>query len=169
MMPAPSSRAAVVTLGLAGAGGLLGEASGLPAGALLGALMTVAAYNLSTDGAAQLPAVIRDTSRILVGTVIGSLVTPALLSSLGVHLPWAVLFTALIILAGLMAGWLLARLTGLDMPTALLSCSPGGMPEMSALASELGARVDVVLGIHVIRKIIVLIVVPLLVLQLTAR
>ena len=159
-------RATLLVLALAAVGGLAGEASGMPAGALLGALGAVSAYNLWTDGAARLPPIVRDASRALVGTAIGSLATPALLVAIGVHLPWAILFTFLVVLIGLASGWLLARLSKVDLPTALLSCSPGGMPEMSALSEDLGARTDIVVGIHVVRKIAALIAVSALVLLL---
>lgn len=161
--------ATVVVVGLAAAGGLIGEASGIPAGALLGALVAVSGYNLWTDGGAYLPPLIRDASRVLVGTAIGSLATPALLAALGVHLPWAVLFTVIVILVGLASAWVLTRMSDVDLPTALLSCSPGGMPEMSALAEDLGARTDIVVGIHVARKIAALIVVSGLVLLFGER
>lgn len=162
-MPRTGLRATVLVLSLAATGGLIGEASGVPAGALLGALVAVSVYNLWTDGAAYLPPLVRDASRALVGTAIGSLATPALLAALGVHLPWAILFTLVVILVGLGSAWVLTRLSDVDLPTALLSCSPGGMPEMSALSEDLGARTDIVVGIHVVRKIAALIVVSALV------
>ncbi len=150
-------------LAIATGGGIAGDVLQIPAGALLGSLVAVSSYNLWTDGAARLPGQVRDASRILVGTTIGSLVSPTLLLALGVHLPWAVVFAALMIISGLGCGWLLARLTGLDLRTALMCCVPGGMPEMTALADDINAQVDVVVGIHVLRKLLALLAAALVV------
>jgi membrane AbrB-like protein len=146
---------------IAVAGGLPLALAGVPAGALLGSIAAVGAYNLWTDGAARVPAAFRDASRILVGTVIGSLATPGLLAALGASVHWALLFTALLVLIGLGCGLLLARLAGLELRTALLACSPGGMPEMTALAEDVGARIDVVVAVHLVRKFFALVAIVL--------
>ena len=58
-------------------GGLLGHVLRLPAGALLGSLVAVAAWNVLSDGRATVPGWLRTPSRVLVGATIGSLATPA--------------------------------------------------------------------------------------------
>lgn len=113
----------------------------------------VGVYNVVSDGKAQLIPVVRDGARILTGTTVGSLATAALLASLGAYLPWVLGATLLIIGVGLACGWLFTRLTGIDRATAMLAYSPGGLPEMSALAEEMGARTEVVVGIQVVRKL----------------
>jgi membrane AbrB-like protein len=141
---------------LAVAGGMAANLAQLPAGALIGSMAAVGAYNLWTDGAARMPAAARDASRIVVGAVIGSLVTPSLLHTFGANLVWALAVTALVILVGVACGLLLTRISGLDRATALLSCSPGGISEMAALAEDVGARADVVVGVHLVRKLLAL-------------
>ena len=173
-MPSPSRRATravdlrsaarvVVTVLIAVVGGLLGYLSGLPAAALIGAMIAVGTYNFVTDGGARLPGPLKHGSRILTGTVIGSLVTGSILVSLGGYLPWVGAFTVVIIVVGLGCAWLLGRLTGLDKSTTLLACAPGGLPEMTALAQDLGSEVDVVVGLHVLRKVIALVVISVVV------
>lgn len=154
---------ALLTAGTAVVGGLLGQVSGLPAGTLLGAMLAVAALNIATDGGARLPAPVRHGSRVLTGATIGSLVTGGLVASLGGYLPYVLAATLLTVLAGLGCGWLLGRLTGLDRTTALLACAPGGLPEMSALAQDLDAEVDLIVGLHVLRKVLALVVISLVV------
>lgn len=163
-----SAARVLATVAVAVVGGLVGHVSGLPAGTLLGAMIAVAGLNLLTDGGARLPAPLRHGSRILTGTTIGSLVTGTLLTSLGVYLPWVGAFTVVIIVVGLACAWLLTRLTGLDKSTTLLACAPGGLPEMTALAQDLGSQVDVVVGLHVLRKVIALVVISVVVLLVGA-
>ncbi len=138
-------------------GGLLGHILHVPAGALLGSLAAVAGYNVLSDGRAQVPGWLRSPSRILIGATIGSLATPALLQSLGASLGWAVVCTTAVVAAGLALGLLLAGTTGMDRRTALLASCPGGISEMVALAQESGADTELVLGIQVVRKLVVLI------------
>lgn len=145
------------TLLVGALGGLLGHFLNVPAGALLGSLAAVAAYNVLSDGGAQVPKWLRFPSRILVGATIGSLATPALLHSLGASVGWAVVTTTAVVAVGLALGLLLARTTGMDRRTALLASCPGGIAEMVALAEESGANAEVVLGIQLVRKVVVLI------------
>ena len=153
----------VVTIATAVVGGLLGHLTRLPAGTLLGAMTAVAVLNVATDGGARLPQPVRHGSRVLTGTTIGSLVTAGLVTSLGGYLPFVAAATLLVVLAGLACAWLLTRLTRLDTATALLACAPGGLPEMTALAQDLGAEVDVIVGLHVLRKVVALAVISLVV------
>jgi uncharacterized protein len=137
-------------------GGLAGHLLQLPAGALLGSLVAVAAWNVASDGRAAVPRWLRTPSRVLVGATIGSLATPVLLRSLGASVGWAVLCTTGVVVLGLLLGLLLAATSGLDRRTALLASCPGGISEMVALADESGADVEVVLGVQLVRKVVVL-------------
>ncbi len=146
----------MTTLAVGTAGGLLGEASPLPAGALLGSLAAVSLYNVWSDGGAAVPGWLRVPGRVLVGAAIGSLATPALLTSLGASAGWAAVAAVAIVSVGLLLGLLLSALTGLDRRTALLGSCPGGISEMVALAEESGADVEVVLGVQLVRKLAVI-------------
>jgi membrane AbrB-like protein len=146
----------LITLGAGLVGGLLGWWSDLPAGALLGSLLAVAGANVLGDGRLTVPPAIRVPGRVLVGATIGSLATPALLHTLSASIGWAVALTILVVGGWLLVGLWFARATGIDRRTALLGTCPGGMAEMVALAEESSARVDLVIGMHVVRKIVVL-------------
>jgi len=121
-------------------------------------MLAVASYNLLTDGAARLRPAVKSGSRILVGTTIGSLASASVVASIGSDLPWVIGFTAVIILVGLVCGWLLSRMTDLDVTTSLLASVPGGLAEMASLAESLGARAEIVVGLHVLRKVLALVV-----------
>lgn len=156
----------LVTLGVGALGGVGGYLSGIPAGAMLGAMVAVALFNLASDGATALPRSVRIGARILIGTAIGSLLTATVLQTLGINLVWAVVFTLVVLAVGIGSGFVLARVGGIDVRTALLACCPGGMPEMTALADELGAQVDVVVGVHLLRKVLTLVTVAGLIVAL---
>jgi membrane AbrB-like protein len=147
----------LVTLAVGAAGGVLGHVLGIPAGALLGSLAAVAGYNVLRERQAAVPRWLRSPSRILVGATIGSLATPALLHSLGASVGWAAVITTAVVAVGLALGLLLARTTGIDRRTALLASCPGGLAEMVALAEQSRADAEVVLGIQVVRKLVILV------------
>ena len=147
----------VRTLAVGILGGLLGHVLQLPAGALIGSLTAVAAWNVATDGRASVPSWLRTPSRVLVGATIGSLATPVLLRSLGASVGWAAVCTTGVVLLGLVLGLLLSATTSMDRRTALLASCPGGISEMVAIADESGADTELVLGIQLVRKLVVLI------------
>jgi membrane AbrB-like protein len=145
-----------VAMGAGITGGLLGWWSDLPAGPLLGSLLAVAAVNVLGDGRPSVPRSVRVPGRILVGATIGSLATPALLHTLSASIGWAIALTVAVVGCSLLVGLWFARATGVDRRTALLGSCPGGMAEMVALAEESAARVELVIGMHLVRKIVLL-------------
>jgi uncharacterized protein len=145
-----------VAMGAGITGGLLGWWSDLPAGPLLGSLLAVAAVNVLADGRPSVPPSVRVPGRILVGATIGSLATPALLHTLSASIGWAIALTVAVVGCSLLVGLWFARATGVDRRTALLGSCPGGMAEMVALAEESAARVELVIGMHLVRKIVLL-------------
>jgi membrane AbrB-like protein len=136
-------------------GGLLGVASGLPAGALLGSLGAVVVYTM-VGGQVGAPRWLRLPSRALMGAAIGSLVTPALLGILVRSLGWTIVVTVALVGCSLALGLLFARLARVDAATGVLAACPGGIAEMTALSQDVGARTDVVLGVHMARKFVLL-------------
>jgi hypothetical protein len=59
-------------------------------------------------------------------------------------------------------GFILAYTTGLALPAGVLSLAPGGMADMGVPAESLGLMVPVVIGFHVIRvALVVLLTLPL--------
>lgn len=146
----------LLTLVVGTLGGSLGHVSGLPAGPLLGAIAAVGALNLLANDRAEVPVWLAVTARMLIGAVIGSLVTRELMGELGRTVAWALLFAVIVIVVGLGAGVMIHRVTGLELRSAMIGACPGGMPEMAALAQEVGAEVDVVLGMHLVRKLVAL-------------
>ena len=146
----------ILALALGVAGGMLGWASQLPAGPLLGAMLSVAAYNLLRDGKLKVQPGFRLPSRILIGATVGSLATPGLLRTLGASIVWTVLLSAAVLLFALALGLLFSRLTGVDRRTSLLGSVPGGIAEMVALAEDSAAQADLVLGMHLVRKLVIL-------------
>lgn len=151
---------------IAVAGGGVATGLGIPAGAMIGALLAVAAANLVSGRSSRIPPRVVFVGRGLLGTVIGSAINRQTLDLLGnAIVPTFILSFGL--LAGcVLLGFLTGKIAKLDRVTTLCALMPGGMGEMTSIASDLGADVRVVAALHVLRLIVILLVVPVAVIVL---
>jgi len=150
------------TLIAAGIGGYLGVKLKIPAGALVGAMVFVAVYNIYT-GQGYIPKNFKIIAQIVVGAMIGLNFTIEAVAELK-----NLVFPALILVFGLtffslILGVIISKLTGLDLVTALFSSSPGGLTDMSLIAEAYGAETDKVALLHLMRLITVITVLPIMI------
>jgi len=135
---------------LAVCGGLLFRRLGVPAGAVLGAVVGVALTNVRYD-AAYIPSPVKYGAQIGIGCYVGVQMTRQSL----VILQEAALPVLILILASLiytyLCAMLLYRFTSFDFTTCMLMCSPGGLNEMYIVADDLGADAPKVAVMHSIR------------------
>ena len=134
--------------------------SGIPAAPLLGSIL--AAGCLSVSGQlepAQWPLGTKTILGIGVGTVIGTGINRDTIAELQTLWKPAILITITLILTGLVLGFLVVRLFGIDPLIALLGSAPGGTLGMSLVGAELGVGAAVA-AIHAFRLIAVLLITP---------
>ena len=147
-------------------GALLGSLmllTGIPAAPLLGSIL--AAGFLSISGQfepAQWPLGTKTLLGIGIGTVIGTGINRNTLSELQTLWRPAILITFTLILTGVLIGFLVVRLFGIDPLIALLGSAPGGTLGMSLVGAELGVGAAVA-AIHAFRLIAVLLITPAMV------
>lgn len=154
----------LVTALAALAGAALFEWLGVPAGALLGAVVAVALLNTVSDlgPAAALPGPARFLAYALLGWLVGGGVTRDTLRSLGrAALPVTVIVVALLVV-GLVLGWVLARTGVMDPATAYLATSPGALSQMAAVANATGADAALVTSVHTARVVVLIVLAPLI-------
>lgn len=149
----------IYTLVVAGAGGIIGIKLKIPAGALVGAMISVAVYNIWC-GKGHIPTNFKLLAQIVVGGMLGLNFTMETIHGLK-----TILVPALIMLSGLMVlnlllGLLLYKTTGLDLITALFSSAPGGLTEMVLTAEAYGADTSKVALLHLMRLISVITILP---------
>ena len=145
-------------------GGLIGERLRLPAGALLGAMLAVGAVNLTGGHLVSLPVPFRTVAKLLVGTYLGSLLTLETFRLLRQLALPAALMVVITILAGLVGGFALTRLAGVDVHTALLGSAPGGSTEMTLVSLSYDeANPPLVAALQIVRIVAVIFTVPLMV------
>ncbi len=149
----------LITLMVAFAGGLIGIKLKIPAGALVGAMLAVAVMKIGT-GRGDIPYSYKILAQIVVGGMLGlnfSIDTVKGLKEL--------IFPAMIVVIGLtlfsvILGFVLSRLTGMDLITALFSVSPGGLTDMTLISGAYGADTPTVALLHLMRLLTVITVLP---------
>ncbi|MDC7234733.1 MAG: AbrB family transcriptional regulator [Spirochaetales bacterium] len=143
-------------------GGIIGIKLKLPAGALFGAMVATAIYNLLCNKG-YIPPQLDTVMQIVIGTMIGlnfNLETVKGLKS--------VFFAAVIMVIGLLVfslilGWLISRLTGMDLITALFSASPGGLSNIVLISKAYGGQAHIVALLHTLRLVAVVVFMPVIV------
>lgn len=144
---------------LAALGGFLFYKMKMPAGAMIGSMIFVAVFNIFT-GEAYFPAESKVLSQAVAGAFIGMGMTRELFRGLRALLKAALMVTVVMQVTGLTIGMVFYRITGFDIKTALLSCSPGGIVDMTLISMDMGADTAIVAAVHTIRLLVVVSVFP---------
>ena len=158
--PAVHWSALAVTVVVAGVGALIGYATRIPAGIMLGPMAVGAVLRTTDLVALELPPSILVASFAIIGWRIGLVFTRPILAHAARALPQTLLSTiALIAYCGGVAVVLVTAL-GVDPLTAYLATSPGGLDSAAIIAAS--SRVDLafVTALQVIRIVMVLILGP---------
>lgn len=152
----------LVTMAAALAGGWIAERLKVPAGALIGAMVAVAALQLTRVGAVELPGGVRFVVYCFLGWLLGQGITADLLGTVRrAAVPVLVCVGLFLVFGGALALGLW-RFGGFDPATALLATAPGGLAQMGVLSVETGAQVPLVLAVHLLRVVSVVIAAPVL-------
>lgn len=153
----------LLTLCAATVGGLLLQKTKMPGGLIVGAILAVAAVNLTTQQA-YMPSAAKLGVQILTGVYIGCMFTwddlrhlPRLIK------PFLIIITSLLSLNLLMAAFMYA-VTDFDLLTCLFSAVPGGVSDTPIIAMDMGANSSVVAVMQLIRLIFGIMCLPTIIL-----
>lgn len=144
-------------------GAFVARALRVPLWPMTGAIVGAAVLHLVLGGASQVPAWWSLLAQVLVGTAVGSRVNPGLVREFRAVLVPGTVAVLSIVLAGIGLGLAIA-VTGLVDPiVAIFGLVPGGVGEMVAAVTALGGDSSVVAGMHLVRLLVVLSLLPILV------
>lgn len=145
--------------------GLVGKYLKVPAGPMTFSLFGTALFNIVTNKGYMNPLIRRGT-QVLAGILIGSRMTyNDVISIQKIIIPAFVLIVG-IILINFLVGFLLHKVTGLDMVTSQLSATPGGLSDIVLMSGELGADKNTVAVLQLFRYILVIVIFPLIIKQI---
>ena len=142
--------------------GLAGILSQVPAGGIIGALAASAAFRLLTGRPVPVRA-FQIGVQVLAGAVIGLQVSGEFFDQLARLAGAGAVIVSGQTLLWPLTSWMLVRLFGYDLVTAILASTPGGLSGVVATASEAEADEVVVTFVHLVRLSTIIVVVPILV------
>jgi membrane AbrB-like protein len=157
----PAPLAVLGTLAVAGIGAWLGLRLRIPAGALIGPLALGATLHATGLAGMALPSWLLALAYAGIGWTVGLRFTPATVRATLFALPGVLVATfGLIGLCGLWA-WGLTFLLPIDLLTAYLATSPGGLDSVAIIAVGTHSDVSFVLAVQTLRLLVVIITGPL--------
>ena len=142
--------------------GVAGKRLGVPAGGIVFSMAGCIVFNILTERG-YMPVSLRRFVQMLAGALIGTSIGRQ--EVLRMREMWPVVLMAMVcfLVIDLVASSLIVRFTQMDRTTALFSCSPGGMTDLTLLSEEYGADTLKVAGMHMVRMISVVAFYPLLI------
>lgn len=150
------------TLGLAIVGGFIGYKLKIPAGAMMGSMLAVAAGALLKFDLGALPSYSKPVVQVVLGAILGLGLRNTSLEQLKSLIIPAAVIIAILMTAGFATAFILNRFFGLDLLTAIFSSTPGGMTELSMVAADIGANSPIVALLQLIRLMsVIVLVVPI--------
>ena len=149
----------LITILVGSTGGLIAYRLRLPAGPMLGAMIAVGIYNC-LGFESYMPAQVRVGVQIVMGCILGLNLNRDTFKQLKTVIKPALVIVPSLMIFGLTTGFILHKFFDLDMYTAFLSSTPGGLAELSLLAEALGGDGPRAAILHTIRLITVITVTP---------
>ena len=158
-----------LALVVAVSGAWLGMRLRIPAGALVGALVVGLVPALLDLGPATWPPFVLPAAYLLLGARVGARFDAAVMRRIGRVLPAVLGFIVALSLVCAGLGWLLHEVSGIDLLSALLATSPGGIDAATIAALDTGANVALVLAVQIARLLVMVLAGPFLVRLLLKR
>ena len=144
-------------------GGLLFTILNFPLAWMLGPLTAVLVWKLFSKRDLYWPASFKNGGQMLLGYSMGLSFTTASAKQIVDQLPSMAIITILMVVAGLAIAFFVAKLTGINIASAVMGTTPGGLSQMVLLSEEIkGADSTVVTFMQTIRMLTVIFIVPTL-------
>jgi membrane AbrB-like protein len=134
----------------------------VPAGAMVGALIATAFFNIMT-GKAFMPQDVKVITQIAAGAFIGAGISRKDVLDLRYIIKPAVLMVISMLVLNLLMGYVMHRVSGIDLITCLFASAPAGVVDMSLISSDLGADTSKVTILQMVRLLFVLSIFPILI------
>ena len=139
--------------------GILGNASGMPAGAMVFPMFAVAALNITTS-VCRVPVQVKNVAQLLAGALVGCSMKRSTFADMD-----KVLLPLLLLLVNywgvnLIYSLYCKRRRLLDLKSAMFASAPGGATDMSLIAADLNADLTKIALIQVLRAVYAVTVMP---------
>lgn len=140
-------------------GGITALRLKIPAGAMVGSMIAVGAFSIIT-GRAFMPQNVKIITQISAGAFIGAGISRKDVLNLKLVVKPAILMVLSMILLNLFLGYIMHKVTGIDLVTCLFASAPAGVVDMSLISSDMGADTSKVAVLQMVRLLVVFTIVP---------
>jgi membrane AbrB-like protein len=143
-------------------GGFIGSKLKIPAGTLIGAMLTIICFKIFMKVHWEIPRSFSFVLQVFLGVMVGATFQPELLHVLKkIALP-VVISCVVLVGTGIAMGFIFTKLGLLDAGTGFLGTSPGAMSVLIALSLEGSAEPMLVVCFHFFRVVFVILTAPLI-------
>lgn len=140
-------------------GGTIAKRLKMPAAFMTGSMLAVAACSIVST-AMFMPGSLKVIAQIVSGAYIGQQVSKQDLLNFPKLAKSIVLLMTLFTVNTFVMGFLFARFFSIDLITALLSCLPGGIMDVSLISIDMGAQAEIVATMQLARLVGMLLILP---------
>lgn len=140
-------------------GGIIAKRLKMPAAFMTGSMLAVAACSIVSN-AMFMPGSLKVIAQIVSGAYIGQQVSKQDLLNFPKLAKSIVLLMTLFTVNTFVMGFLFARFFSIDLITALLSCLPGGIMDVSLISIDMGAQAEIVATMQLARLVGMLLILP---------
>ena len=164
-----SSLGLLAYLGLGLLGGFLGTKLKIPAGALIGAMLTIIFFKMFMKVHWDIPRSFTFVLQVFLGIMVGASFQPELMQAMKKIAIPVIISCVVLVGTGVILAVVFNRLGLVDIGTAYLGTSPGAMSALVVLALESKAQPMLVVCFHFIRVVFVILTAPLIFKLLSAN
>jgi membrane AbrB-like protein len=149
-------------LALGAVGGFVGSKLRIPAGTLIGAMLTIIFFKMAMKVHWEIPKSFSFVLQVFLGVMVGATFQPELLHVVKkIALP-VVISCVVLVGTGILMAVIFTKLGLLDMGTGFLGTSPGAMSVLIALSLEGNAEPMLIVCFHFFRVVFVILTAPLI-------
>jgi len=148
-----------ITIIIGTIGGLTAVRLKLPAGAIIGSLISVALFSIFT-GKAEFPQSFKLVTQIGTGAYIGAQICNKDVAEIKSIIKPAIILSIFMCLFGIFAGTLLSIVSDIDLTTALFATAPAGIADMTLISVDFGADSSKVAAVQLVRLVSVIAIMP---------
>ncbi|MBS4020991.1 MAG: AbrB family transcriptional regulator [Dethiobacter sp.] len=134
----------------------------LPIASFLGPIFFIGAFKIAQLSIPPVPGYLSPLVQVFLGVFVGSKITRDTVGQLKKMIIPTLTIIIWAVSVVFLLGRLLASVTDLDLYTAMLSSSMGGLPEMTIIAMATNARVEVIVIVQLFRVVLTVTAFPLL-------
>lgn len=151
-----------LTLALAVVGGFIGLKLKIPAGALLGSMIAVGTAGV-LGVKSEMPHSFNTIAQMILGGFLGLTINKDVIEGIKSFILPSFLVVLLLAIFGVLTGYIVSKLTGIEVYTSLFGSVPGGMQEMIVLSESYDVNHPAVVVIQTVRRVLIVVIYPILI------